>query len=421
MRILCALLFCLPLFAAESYRDLRLQARKAYQAQNYTLFYFISEKAHKQRPDDVNGILNLAVACALTKRSPQAVKLLEKLAALGLAYDTTKLPLHKPLEKHSGYIRVTKKLAANRKPISRAQKVFTLPQNDFYPEGIAHDPKTGHFFIGSVYHRRIDRFDAKGKSAPFITPARDGIWSVMGLAVDSKRNELLVCSAAMDQTGNLKPEEKGRSAVFRYNLADGKLKSRILLAEKDKEHALGDLVLAKDGTAYISDARGGGIYTLAPDADQLTLLISSSDLASPQGMAFSKDETMLYIADWTYGLFAYAMKSKKLKRVTPARPAVLNGIDGLVRHGDYLVGIQNGIQPNRVARWKLTLDGTHVITEEVLESANPVFDEPTLGTLVGDKLYFVATSHWPRYKDNKPLPAEELEPIHILSLDLKAP
>ena len=49
----------------------------------------------------------------------------------------------------------------------------------------------------------------------------------------------------------------------------------------------------------------------------------------------------------------------------------------------------------------------------------PEFDEPTLGTIVGDHFYFVANSHWNRYDADNNLPDDLTGPI-VLRLELPA-
>lgn len=93
------------------------------------------------------------------------------------------------------------------------------------------------------------------------------------------------------------------------------------------------------------------------------------------------------------------------------------GIDGLYRHGNRLIAIQNGIRPHRVTAFALADDGLAVESAEILAMNLPEFDEPTLGTIVGDDLYFVANSHWNRFDADNNLPDDLSGPI-VLKLDL---
>ena len=49
----------------------------------------------------------------------------------------------------------------------RGVRAFTLPQKDLITEGVAHDPKSGAFFVTSVRHRKIVRRAADGVGQDF--------------------------------------------------------------------------------------------------------------------------------------------------------------------------------------------------------------------------------------------------------------
>ena len=51
--------------------------------------------------------------------------------------------------------------------------------------------------------------------------------------------------------------------------------------------------------------------------------------------------------------------------------------------------MQNGVQPNRVSLLELSPDGTTIARGRIVEMNHPVFDEPTLGTVVDDVRNFV--------------------------------
>ena len=87
------------------------------------------------------------------------------------------------------------------------------------------------------------------------------------------------------------------------------------------------------------------------------------------------------------------------------------GIDGLYRHGNDLVAVQNGIRPHRVVAFSLSADGGSVTASRILASGLAEFDEPTLGVVHGGDFYFVANSHWNRFDRENRLPAGLTGPI----------
>jgi len=401
---------------AGSYTEVRQACREAFRAGDHARLYALATHAHTLRPDDPGALLNLALGAALTGREDEAFDRLGALVEMGMALDLEVMGLAPVLGEDPRFETLSARFRENEAPVIRSREAFVLAA-DFYPEGIAYDRVRQCYYVGSIHHRRIVRVDRDGGVTDLVTPARDGIWSVMGLSFDPERGELWAASAAMPQTGGVAETELDRSALFRYD-REGVLLGRYE-PEGEGAHILGDLARAADTTVYLSDAKGGRIFVRRADAEVLVPLIDSTELRSVQGLALSGDERTLYIADYSYGLFALDLGGLHLRRLVPRTPMITTGIDGLVRHGDHLIGIQNGVRPNRVARWRLGGEG--LVEETVLEANHPRYDDPTLGVVVADELVYVAASHWPRYDaENRPLPAEELTPVVILALPLGA-
>jgi hypothetical protein len=124
------------------------------------------------------------------------------------------------------------------------------------------------------------------------------------------------------------------------------------------------------------------------------------------------------VADYTDGLYRVSLADGVVARLQlPGAMAIDYGIDGLYRHGNRLVAIQNGMRPHRVTAFDLSDDGTQIAGARILAANLPAFDEPTLGAIHGDSLYFVANSHWNRFDRENRLPEGLSGPI-VLKLDL---
>jgi hypothetical protein len=133
------------------------------------------------------------------------------------------------------------------------------------------------------------------------------------------------------------------------------------------------------------------------------VVFEGGGLRSPGGLALSADEKLLYVADWANGLAVVDLAARTLSWIRPPAGATVLGIDGLIRHAGALLAIQNGVNPPRIQRLRLALDGRSLTSAQTLERAVKEWDEPTLGAVVGDELFYVATSQWPRYgQDGKP-------------------
>jgi len=241
----------------------------------------------------------------------------------------------------------------------------------------------------------------------------------MGMRVDPARRLLWVCTASHPQMMNFKEGERGVSGIFKYDLKTRKLLKKYLLPGEPKQHWFGDLVLNSRGDVFASDSVSAGIYLIDRHKDELELFLESDAFVNPQGLAFSAGEKHLFMADYLKGVFAIDMKTKVPALVKPAEGTTMLGLDGLYYFKDKLVGVQNGVTPNRLVQLTLNASGTEVRKFEVLEANNPAFDEPTLAVLAGDTLFYIANSQWRMIDAKGTLAAEEklIDPV-VLKLKL---
>jgi len=183
------------------------------------------------------------------------------------------------------------------------------------------------------------------------------------------------------------------------------------------DQVLGDLVVADEETIYTTDSVDGPVYRFSVSNSEFSTLVPRGVFGSPQGLVLDASGEHLYVADYIGGLYRVRLDDGTATRL--AVPADISdyGIDGLYRHGNRLIAIQNGIRPHRVAALTLSTDGLAIESAEVLAMNLPEFDEPTLGTIVGDDFYFIANSHWNRFDQDNKLPDDLSGPI-VLKIKL---
>lgn len=214
----------------------------------------------------------------------------------------------------------------------------------------------------------------------------------------------------------LRPEDQGRSFVIEYDLAGGRLRRTLPPPSGIGEAHLSDLCVAPDGTLVVSDPRSGRVYVLAEAG--FRVLVDAGPLASPQGLAFTPDGRWLFVADYSQGIARIDPRSGAVAMLPGPQDAALAGIDGLVYARGSLVGIQNGLRPHRLVRLALSDDQARITAVTVLERSNPEFDEPTLGVVVGDELYYVAASQYSKVRKDGSLDLEGMKLPAILRLPL---
>jgi sugar lactone lactonase YvrE len=266
-------------------------------------------------------------------------------------------------------------------------------------EDIAYDPATKRFFVSSVQERKILECDASGKCGDaFVSNADAPLDAILALRLDSSRGILWASTAAMNVETNFRAEDKGKSAVLKFDLRSHKLLKRFEPDDK-REHGIGDMCIARNGDVYASDGESGDIYRIRHDGTKLETLVPAGEFVSPQTPALNEDESLLYVPDYLEGIAMIHLKDGSIEWVKSTSPEALEGIDGLYWTKGGLIATQNGISPNRVVRFRLSTS-TAISGFDVLEANWPGFGQPTHGTLVGDDFYFIVNSGWERVGDD---------------------
>jgi sugar lactone lactonase YvrE len=402
-----ALALCAPA-RADDYAAIHARAAEAWQAQDMSAFRAAVVDALAVRPDYPPMLFNLALAESRLGHAAQAVRLLERLARMGLTVPANAATFP-DLAGLPSFAAAAEALEANAEPLGAAVEAARVEDSTgFLPEGIAADPATGDLFVGSVRQARVVRIDAgTGESTDFAGSDPERLWGVFGMRVDG--DVLWVASSAVDETPAAPETARGRAAVLGYDLADGALLFR---CEFDGPAVLGDVLPEGEG-AWVSDSIGGVWYVRARDCDWREL-VPAGALVSPQGLA-PGDAGHLLVADYRGGLYRVARDGGALARIDTPEDVTVYGIDGLDRRGEWLVAIQNGLAPHRVLALRLSAEGDRVLESRVLARALPDFDEPTLGVVHAGRFLFVANSGWYRYG---PDPRPPGGPPVVLSVDL---
>jgi sugar lactone lactonase YvrE len=291
---------------------------------------------------------------------------------------------------------------------------------DFIPEGIAHDPETGTFFVGSIRLRKVVAVAKDGTVRDFISEAREGLWSPLGLKVDTARRHLWVASQASASGKGLTADERGRTGLFQYDLRTGALLRKVTMDGRFGAHLLNDLAISASGDVFVTDNEAGSVQVLRAGSEALTPLVPEGTLIYPNGIALSEDGTRLYVAHFP-GLVRVDPATGAVTRVQPPQGTTLGGVDGLSTHGQTLVAVQNGVGRGRIVRFHLGGDAELVERVEVLEAGTALFDTPTTGAVAGEHFVYIANSYVRDVGPDGTLPPmDRLSPPVLLRLSLGA-
>jgi gluconolactonase len=171
--------------------------------------------------------------------------------------------------------------------IQENSEVERLATGHQFLEGPVWNSKGGFLLFSDIPANRIYKWVPDGSVTVFREPSGNS----NGLTFD-KRGNLIICEHGTRRLSMLE-----KNGVYKV-LADGYRDKRL--------NSPNDVVVKSDGKIYFTDPPYGikqneqeltfqGVYSLDVEEEKLTLL--SDDFDRPNGLAFSPDEKIIYIAD----------------------------------------------------------------------------------------------------------------------------
>ncbi|HEX5076187.1 MAG TPA: hypothetical protein VFW03_23445 [Gemmatimonadaceae bacterium] len=363
-----------------------------------------------------------AKLAAMMRDTADAARWVDRLAALGVGAPVRVDTVFRPLGTAAAFVAAAARLEAETAPVVRSSVRLTVPDTMLHPEGIAFDSRHGRFFLGSVRQRRVVVVERDGRVHDFVPARSDGLAGVFGMAVDAVRRVLWVATTALARMEGFTPSDSGRVGVFGYDLDTGRrLRSAWMPRDSSVAHTFGDVAVAPNGDVYVSDSEAPWILRLANGSDSLVRFVTHPLFRSLQGMAITPDGATMYVADYSHGLLAVSLVSRAVTPLAAPQTMIALGVDGLYWHRGALVGVQNGVIPARVVRFCLDSSGRSVRRLDLLDRNPAIADEPTLGAVVGDSLFYVATSAWEKFDDSgKRIANARLRPVRVLGVALES-
>ncbi|MBA2247451.1 MAG: SMP-30/gluconolactonase/LRE family protein [Chloroflexia bacterium] len=273
---------------------------------------------------------------------------------------------------------------------------YEISGEQVFPEGIAYDPATGVFYVGSTDDGTIYRGDlATGTVEVWLPGGQDERTAVTGLKVDAG-GRLIACGRA---TGR----------IFVYDTATGALLARYGNG-RSQGTLVNDAAIVADGSAYVTDSFLPVLYRI-----NLAALPAGADATPPSGISEQESEVFLDFggSEFTYtdgfnanGIVATAdgadllivqFNTGRLYRVEIATRTVsevslndgdLRGGDGMALDGSTLWVLLD--TTGELVRVELGPDNASATIAARL--TDPTFAYPTTLALVGDGTALVVNS-----------------------------
>jgi sugar lactone lactonase YvrE len=373
----------------------------------------------------------------------EALKWIERYIATGISFDSSRDEDLKMLMAAGTGAKLAERMKEHSLPVSRAEFVCELPQADTMPEDITYlksgDAKSaGSFYVSSIQHHTVYRV------SPPVSLPKSGIrqctmeelplpagakhWPTLAISADPKRQVLWVTTSAMPKFSGIPKEDQGKAVLMEIDPISGKVLHHFDLVTTGPA-VLGDMCVTDQGTVYVTDSIGGGVYRLHGDLQTAKLEKIADGLFSPQTPVLARDGKRLFVADYTMGIAvidlpaagAAANPSAKLNYLPHPENVATVGLDGLYRNGDSLIGIQNGTEPERIVRFQMNPAQTEITGDQVVHQVGQL--DPTHAVDVDGWFYATANVGWSKVDDNtgQLKPGEKFTAPALLKFPVDAP
>ncbi len=154
-----------------------------------------------------------------------------------------------------------------------------------FPESLT-ATASGELIVGSAAKGAIYRASAgAAKAELWIDPKTSGMIGVFGVLADDRSNTLFACSLPF---GAPPDKADALSALRAFDLKTGAAKGDYPLPGGGKA-LCNDIAVGKDGTAYVSETRGGRVLRLKPGEAGLSEWVQDARLAGIDGIAVGGD------------------------------------------------------------------------------------------------------------------------------------
>ncbi len=368
----------------------------------------LTEMGHELPALTPRYLLTVATVEARLGHKQEALRWLGRFAATGLSFDLAKDDDLKALLSEEAGQKIAAQMKANSKPVATTELVCALPQVDIMPEDLTHLKSSNIFIVSSIQHHTPYQVSPPKAGTKECTmqelplPAEAKRWPTLAVSADPKRKALWITSSAMPDFVGFPKEDQGKALLLEIDEASGQILHSFDPGATSPA-VLGDMSVAEDGAVYVTDSIGGGVYRLRGDPQTAKLEKIADGLFSPQTPVLARDGKRLFVADYSLGiavvdLTATGPAAKVTYLPHPENVAVVT-LDGLYLNGDSLVGIQNGIEPMRIMRFRLNHAQTEITGGEVIEQSERMGD-PTHVIAVDGWFYVSANVGWNKVDDS---------------------
>ena len=266
-------------------------------------------------------------------------------------------------------------------------EIITVKNRELIPEGIAVHPETGTIYLSSIHQQKIVSIDSQGNCRDLISTSQDGFMKGIGIKISPDGKTLWACCSSLDTA-------KSVSGLFQIDLISGRILQKIF-SEGDSTSLFNDLAIHSSGDIYLTDSYQSTVYRYNPLTKRVDRWLQSESLEFANGIAFSQDEKVLFVASGTKGVQRIDVTTKQIDPVTKGKRTDY-AIDGLVYKDKSLVGVigwpHDQPETHRVFRYHLTED-YYMKTVDTIAINKSYLNAPTTAALHKNQLYVLGKTN----------------------------
>ena len=259
--------------------------------------------------------------------------------------------------------------------VEDAARFSTSP---FTPAGIAYDAISRRFLFGDLSGRRLFVVgEGSDRTVDLVRADSAGFDDVTAIAIDPKRGDLWVASAAADGSSG---------AVHRLQLISGRALTKLAVPVQGSIR-LSDLAVTGDGSLFILDSAAPRLLVLRPGASAVEPLMP---LTTPNPISLAVDEAgqRAYVAHGE-GIVRLDLQARRASPLTAGNGIALTDFDYIHVYRDSLIGSQVQSDGSRgIVRLQLNGDRRAVSAATLIETFAADSDAAMEATISGDDLYY---------------------------------
>jgi WD40 repeat protein len=377
-------------------------AAEARKQKNHEYLQKTMEKVVALNPNNPALNFQLAEAYALNDEKTKAFNALIELQKQGLYFDLQNNINFANIKKYPVFEYIKNNIDVNAQHFGEGKESFNINKSfsGLLFENIVFDANSQSFLMGSLRDGSVIKVNTSNGAITRLIPAAkggvDGPWATLDLAVDEKNDVLWVASSAITQFGKMTKVTTGMAGIFKYKLSTGEFIKSYITPESKRPSLISRIHLTNQGKLYLLDIQNKEVLAWDSKTDKISLALSLKQFNDVRSLTTDETGNMLYLSDNERGIMVIDMKNQKTYAIENNEALNLIGITDLTFDDNGLIIIQSGFSPERIMRLELNQDKNAITNIFPIESANPAFDSPSYGVVVGEGFYYIANSQTPK-------------------------